>query len=257
MKFSQEDIDNFVNHAGYDDGLRFVREFVQRYGSEVLTLQNSRAETAFVRAAHFGKIEILDYLASAGAAAPETHQEQPFIVWMARNGSVEGLRWLVGRGAAINVTSGKENATALMHSVLRGGPDEAINILIAGGADVNAVDTRGRTAVFHAAMLGKGQGNIKTLAAQGANVNVRDNDLATPLHLAMLFRNTSAMAELLECGADTTIKDANGKTCLDLAAERDLTAIFEAECNRMAGQFSQGTSAKISIRTSLKFKQPK
>ncbi len=59
-----------------------------------------------------------------------------------------------------------------------------IKQLVAGGANVNAVDVRGLTALHGAALLGFDD-VIRTLAAEKANLHVKDKRGITPLDMAL------------------------------------------------------------------------
>ena len=61
---------------------------------------------------------------------------------------------------------------------------KAITLLVAGGANVNAVDVRGLTALHGAALLGFDD-VIRTLAAQKATLDVKDKRGITPLDMAL------------------------------------------------------------------------
>jgi len=61
---------------------------------------------------------------------------------------------------------------------------EAIKLLVAGGANVNATDVRGLTALHGAALLGSDD-VIRTLAAQNARLDVKDKRGVTPLDRAL------------------------------------------------------------------------
>lgn len=60
---------------------------------------------------------------------------------------------------------------------------------------------------------------IKLLQA-GANVNATDNSGMTALHYAAWYGNLAAIQFLLDGAADTTLRDKNGQTAADIAAER-------------------------------------
>ncbi len=60
----------------------------------------------------------------------------------------------------------------------------AIKLLVAGGANVNAVDVRGLTALHGAALLGFDD-VVRTLAAQKATLDVKDKRGFTPLDMAL------------------------------------------------------------------------
>ncbi len=60
---------------------------------------------------------------------------------------------------------------------------------------------------------------IKLLQA-GSNVNATDNSGMTALHYAAWYGNLAAIQFLLDGAADTTLRDKNGQTAADIAAER-------------------------------------
>jgi ankyrin repeat protein len=63
---------------------------------------------------------------------------------------------------------------------------------------------------------------VRELLAQGANPNVRDEDLRTPLHQAVLGNSVGLVGLLIEAGADLDAKDAQGFTPLHFAAQEYL-----------------------------------
>ena len=61
---------------------------------------------------------------------------------------------------------------------------EAITLLVAGGANVNATDVRGLTALHGAALLGSDE-VVRTLAAEKARLDIKDKRGVTPLDMAL------------------------------------------------------------------------
>ena len=82
----------------------------------------------------------------------------------------------------------------------RKGRIEAAKLLLARGAELEAVDVRGRTALCHAACY-KRDAYIEYLASVGANINPIGRYGWTPLDVAasQQFRTTAAMLE--RCGS--------------------------------------------------------
>ena len=62
---------------------------------------------------------------------------------------------------------------------------------------------------------------------RGAYVDCRDKDNETPLLMAVRKNNVESVKLLLEYSADLTVKDANDKTCLFIAAEENSREAFE------------------------------
>jgi ankyrin repeat protein len=66
---------------------------------------------------------------------------------------------------------------------------------------------------------------VRELLAKGANPNVRDDDLRTPLHQAVLGNSVGLVGLLIEAGAELDAKDAHGFTPLHFAAQEFLPEI--------------------------------
>lgn len=109
-----------------------------------------------------------------------------------------------------------------LHHAARAAPDPIlINVLIAGGANVNARDLRGRTPLHEAARANLNPGVIAALLGGGADVNARDLRGTTPLHEAARVNpnpratpNPDLIRALLEAGADVAARDDRDRTPL-------------------------------------------
>ena len=92
-------------------------------------------------------------------------------------------------------------------------------VLLAAGADVNAIDKDKETALHSAAMQGR-TGIAKLLLEAGADVNARDDDGFTPLHSAAAWGHVELARMLLAAGADVNAGDRDKETPLHLVAGR-------------------------------------
>lgn len=95
-----------------------------------------------------------------------------------------------------------------LHKAARTLDASAVEDLIAGGADVNALDKVGAAPIHYAAAFNKNPGVVEVLIRLGADPHQPLKALS-PLHLAAtLNKNAAASRELLEGGAkvDATIK---------------------------------------------------
>jgi ankyrin repeat protein len=143
------------------------------------------------------------------------------------------------------------------------GSDAIVDLLLREGAGVNAEDVTGKTAIAYAAargfsgiveqLLGAGvdinrrYGNdltvliwaagyandvteaegletVDLLIARGARLDDADNRGRTALMTAGEMGHADVTARLLEAGADPTLRDKDGKTALDLAADDSVRA---------------------------------
>jgi len=161
-----------------------IVEFFLSHGADVRRTDR-RGETPLIHAARFGTPRILELLIDAGAGPDATY----------------ALRWVF--------TGGSLSDTYV---------EEMARILIASGADVNAVSPGGSTPLLTAA------GNISLrpaaigfLLSAGANVNAVNANGQSALILAADNRRafTVVIEMLLEAGADARIEDNTGRTALD------------------------------------------
>lgn len=106
---------------------------------------------------------------------------------------------------------------------------DIVDLLIAGGADLNSSD-----ALHTAAEKGRYE-MVKFLIGKGANVNEvgfeyclsdsKYDEAGTALHFAVDANNTEVAKLLLENGADVAIRDAKGRTAMERATEKGMDDI--------------------------------
>jgi len=158
------------------------------------------------------------------------------------------LEALLESGADPNITDHKRRTP--LHAALRGrrlssydqrsdfgtprkpqdqGPSErieAVRLLVAHGADVNAKDAEGRTALhslggFFGSTLPQGLELLNLMIANGAELNSKDAEGQTPLHYAIQFFSPSRVVqELMQHGADANALDNRGNTPLHFVGRR-------------------------------------
>jgi ankyrin repeat protein len=134
---------------------------------------------------------------------------------------VEALKLLIAHGADLewlpaNVDGAAQGANANVGKT-------ALMVAIAGGKGVPLSAGPGYSRVgpppFREPSNRSPSDAAKLLIAAGANVNAVAPDGATALHKAVDLRNLDTLRALTEGGADLKAKNGDGKTALDLALE--------------------------------------
>jgi uncharacterized protein len=113
-------------------------------------------------------------------------------------GHFEIVKYLVERGADVNIPSSNSLQVAPIHSSTAISNYEITDLLINNGADVNAKQLSGVTPLHSAAHNGKLE-IIKLLVKHGADVNAQTVDNKTPLDMSEEKSFTEAANFIQEC----------------------------------------------------------
>ncbi len=123
----------------------------------------------------------------------------------------------------------KENVTALHMASSTDDESEdsekVLSTLLDTGAKPNAKDNSGKTSLHRAARRGNKKTSLLLINFNGTDINSVDGSKRTPLHYAAQEGKLDVVKLLCERGALTDLRDQNGHTPLDLAA--DHPAVFE------------------------------
>lgn len=108
------------------------------------------------------------------------------------------------------------------------GHAEVARFLVLKGADVNLPSNNGfHVYPLHSATAGNFTDIARMLVNAGANVNIVQQSGTTPLHSAAQNGNAEILILLLEKGANVTVRMEGGKLPADLAREKGFTEIAE------------------------------
>jgi ankyrin repeat protein len=96
-----------------------------------------------------------------------------------------------------------------------------ISFLCKNGANLNYKYPGGNNALHYAAAMTGEPKSLKLLLTLGSNINAVNDDLNTPLFMAVLANNPKSVATLIEYGADVRHKNSEGLTAFDLISDLD------------------------------------
>ena len=154
---------------------------------------------------------------------------------LANEGSTSEIAELISAGNVDLNATGAQGRTPL-HRALGGGFLETAALLLERKADASVVDGLHRTSLHWAALCATSDSAFQCIdllfnsgVAEGM-LNAQSQSGSTPLHCALSRKHENAARLLVLKGADVkTIKDEDGKTCSQLAAEANMKAVLKAK----------------------------
>ena len=139
-----------------------------------------------------------------------------------REGSLKVARVLVDWPGTRVETRNAADESALMMAALKGHVDLARR-LIARGADVNKTGW----APLHYAATGSHAALISMLLDAHAYIDAESPNGTTPLMMASQYGSAAAVRQLLEAGADASLKNQLGLTAQDFALRSGRQEVFD------------------------------
>ena len=147
--------------------------------------------------------------------------------WAIDHGKINLAKLLIAAGADVNAID-NSSRTVLIRAT-ENGSTEIAKLLIAAGADINATGNHGMTALMKAAWsININTEIVKLLLDAGADVNARDNSGNTALINAAWSRNSTEIVKLLlAAGANVNARNNRGEAALIKAAIYGHTEIIK------------------------------
>lgn len=170
-----------------------------------LPAQSDDRADELIAAARHGQTAEIESLLAAGVPvdAPDMVGWTP-LVWAAAYLHYDAVKLLIDRGADLEAIgrSGKNSGTALMWAAKKVNSRRVVELLLDAGADVNGSDQYGRTAIMLAARHGQVD-SIHMLLARGADINAvsRLPRVRTALEQAQKYRKGEVVRLLRSLGA--------------------------------------------------------
>lgn len=140
----------------------------------------------------------------------------------ARAGDVDQARSLIEQGADVNAKDAREESAYLIATV--NGNLELLELTLRNGADVNAKDSYNGTGLIRAADAGQVEVVRRLLRAGIDKDHVNELGWTALLEAVILGDgdrpHTEIVRVLVDGGVDTSIRDREGNTALDIAEDR-------------------------------------
>ena len=203
-----------LHHAASAEASETVTMLLEA-GSDVHA-RDSNGDSPLLLAAKWGfrrNPEVLEILLGAGADVNDRNERGETVLRSAIRSPADRVAGIVRR--LVDLGADATEPRLLGMAAVEGDNPELIEVLLAAGADPNPASSS--SPLHGAARLG-GPGAIATLVAGGAEVEARDSRGATPLHEAVEWKTPASVAALLAAGADVHARTRDGDTPLHLAA---------------------------------------
>lgn len=181
-------------HQATWDGDADMTRLLLDNGADISAV-DGRGRTPLHTAVNTGNPEVVAILLAKGATADDRHRAngQTPLHELAARGKIDAMKVLLGSGADVNACDDLQQ-TPLHHAAKSrydsAGADNAAQLLISKGSNIEARDKKGRTPLLLSISWHWSMPVIKTLVSNRADVDARDSNGKSPMDLAELCHNT-------------------------------------------------------------------
>ncbi|MEQ1763572.1 MAG: ankyrin repeat domain-containing protein [Pyrinomonadaceae bacterium] len=143
-----------------------------------------------------------------------------------QNGNVEIARFLLERGAKVNIRDYEKRTPTMMMD--DDASVEMVQLLISYGSKLKLVDKEKNNALHHLAENGVEPEIIRYLISSGIDINAVNKEGRTPLMLAAANSQNEIVTALLENGANASSTTRDGKSAWDLTESETVRSALVA-----------------------------
>eukprot|EP00833_Pecoramyces_ruminatium_P001730 jgi/Orpsp1_1/1175762/evm.model.c7180000055119.2 len=168
-----------------------------------------------LRALLYNQFDIVNYLIQFGINKNKIYKNIFTPLTYATYTHIDQVKFLVERGADINVIDGYGHTPLMIAS--GHGRIKTVQYLVNNGADIHKKNAKG----YNALLLSSKYGHflvLKYLVEKGAHLNEKNNKGDNVLHLSVRHGNLSIIKYLIKSGVSVEEKDCRGYNILMLAA---------------------------------------
>ena len=204
-----------LHWAAYRDDVEMAARLIAA-GADV-DRANAHGATSLSLACVNANPTLVGQLLEAGADPDLPAAGEPPLLTCARTGNVEAVELLLARGADPNVGDAWKGQTAVMWAAAEDHVP-VVETLLAHGADLDAAAASGETALLFAVQRGYGA-TMRALLAAGADVTVTSPVGAPLTHVAAGGGHHTLGVELLDHGLDPNAINKQGQSALHAVVE--------------------------------------
>lgn len=173
------------------------------------------ADSSIGCAAFFGLTRVVRDLLDGNGRLSYTNEEfYEALCYSSRYGHGDTAQYLFDKGTKLST---HEFGQYALSQASKFGHKSIMRLLLANGADINAVDFEERTALHYAANSGHVD-TISILLSEGANIDAANSSQETALHYAAQYNHVDIVSALLSDGANTEAANSDQETALHYAA---------------------------------------
>lgn len=237
----EEVLETLILWAVAANNINFVKKIIAAGGNIEITDESRR--NALMYAAYKKNVEIAKVLLSSGANCNTKDNEgRTALMYAAMQINDRGF---LGRMMPL-VESNKKDEEAFtdyMQAVIGeiNKPDNMVKVLIASGADVNAIDNEDTTVLMYAVagpstLFSDHEGVFETLINAGANIGATNKSGGDVLQTAIRSGHVDIVSKLIKLGANVNIKTEQGMRAYVEARESGNSRIFSLVYDAMQKQ---------------------
>ncbi|KAJ5727661.1 hypothetical protein N7493_005481 [Penicillium malachiteum] len=226
-----------------------VEELLQK--GVALEASDEFGQTPLILAAMKGYLAISELLLAKGASPDLTNDGIPPIIWAAGNGYKDVVKLLLSYGVSIECRDGDWGHTPLARAAEKG-KKTVVQFLLDKGADIESKGEDGLTPLLWAAWQGH-EAVVGLLLDHNADIKAKDERYKRTALAWAGIEAKSPMAEavvqlLLDRGADIESKSDDGRTVLELAAQRGYKGVIKVLLdNGAVASLADGSAGEHSL----------
>jgi ankyrin repeat protein len=223
------------------------------YNSDIFSV-TSTGMTPFGKALSDNSQALSELITEKTVRSIDAEGNTPLLVAMKANASIDVIRTILGKGAAVNAQN-KEGESAL-HLAVGNNQADIGTLLLDNGADIFLANARGETSLFLTFYVRAGNQRpmreIRMFMLNPAVMSTRDSLGNTVLHHATMWKIDSVIPAIVERGANTEAVNISGETPLFIAVKANAASTVRALLGAGASLTGRDSLGNTALHTAVR-----